>query len=62
MRVSRPHYRYLCLHFLFCTLQHTSQYTFNANRMLPYRSLLLQDPIASVDSLCPIIIHAGPLD
>ena len=42
VQVSRLHYRYLCLHFLFQSLQHTSQYTFSAgwNAPLP----LLQSP------------------
>ena len=35
VRVSRPHYRYLCLHFRFCTLQHTSQCTFSAEQNAP---------------------------
>ena len=37
-RVSRPPYRYLCLHLLFNTLQHASRRTFSAYRMLPYQS------------------------
>ena len=37
-RVSRPPYRYLCLHLLFQSLQHASWRTFNAAGMLPYRS------------------------
>ncbi len=37
-RVSRPPYRYLCLHLLFHTLQHASGHTFNASGMLPYQS------------------------
>ena len=38
-RVSRPLYRYLCLHFLFQLLQHSLQNTFNATGMLPYHSV-----------------------
>ena len=37
-RVSRPLYRYLCLHFLFQPLQHSLRYTFGATGMLPYHS------------------------
>lgn len=36
-RVSRPPYRYLCLHLLFYALQHPLPDTFAAHRMLPYR-------------------------
>ena len=35
VRVSRPHYRYLCLHLLFQPLQHTSQCTFSADWNAP---------------------------
>ncbi len=42
VRVSHPHYRYLCLHFLFQPLQHTLRYIFNATGMLPYQYELLQ--------------------
>ena len=38
--VSHRHYRYLCLHFLFQTLQHTLRYTFAATGMLPYDPFL----------------------
>ena len=38
VRVSHPHYRYLCLHLLFQTLQHSLRYIFNATGMLPYQS------------------------
>ena len=34
-RVSRPPCRYSYLHFLFCTLQSTSQYAFNAEQNAP---------------------------
>ena len=57
--VSRPPYRYLYLHLLFHTLQNRSPCAFNAYAMLPYRSC---DPMASAMCLCPIIIHAQPLD
>ncbi len=44
-------YRYLCLHFLFRTLQHVLQHTFYADRnaLLP----LLTEPTASVVCLMP---------
>src|SRR5699024_7390254 len=50
-RVSRPPYRYLCLHLLFHTLHNSSRYYFNANGMLPYRSV---DPRASAVYLMPV--------
>ena len=58
--VSRPLYRYLYLHLLFHTLQNTSRYAFNAewNAPLP----IINDSKASVEYLCPIIIHAKLLD
>ena len=59
VRVSHPHYRYLCLHLLFRKLQHASRHTFDAVGMLPYQSL---DSWASVPRLYPFIIHAAPLD
>ena len=49
--------RYLCLHFLFYTLQRTLRFAFTASRMLPYHK-----STASVLCLCPIIIHAWSLD
>ena len=60
--VSHPHCRYLCLHLLFQPLHHASGHTFKATGMLPYRSCAKHDPTASVPGLCPIIIHARPLD
>ena len=59
-RGSRPLYRYLYLHLLFHTLQNGSRHAFNAewNAPLP----ILAYPIASADSLYPIIIHARFLD
>ncbi|CAN0298886.1 unnamed protein product, partial [Ectocarpus sp. 4 AP-2014] len=56
--VSRPHYRYLCLHFRFHTLHGTSQARFNAEWNAP----LPLTVNSSVVCLCPIIIHAEPLD
>ena len=38
VRVSHPHYRYLCLHLLFQPLQHSLRYIFDATGMLPYHS------------------------
>ena len=35
VRVSHPHYRYLCLHLLFQTLQHASRHTFSADWNAP---------------------------
>ena len=35
VRVSHPHYRYLCLHLLFRTLQHALRHTFDADRNAP---------------------------
>ena len=35
VQVSRLHCRYLCLHFLFQPLQHTSRYTFDADWNAP---------------------------
>ena len=60
--VSRPLYRYLYLHLLFHTLQHASRHTFNAYGMLPYQSCTRHDSTSSAPDLCPIIIHARPLD
>ena len=53
-------YRYLYLHLLFHTLQQGSRLTFNAewNAPLP----MFTHPKASVEYLCPIIIHAKLLD
>jgi hypothetical protein len=52
-RIFHPINRYLCLHFLFYTLQRTLRFAFAASRMLPYHK-----STASVLCLCPIIIHA----
>jgi hypothetical protein len=35
VRVSHPHYRYLCLHLLFQTLQHALRHTFDADWNAP---------------------------
>ena len=58
--VSHPLYRYLYLHLLFHTLQQSSRFTFDAewNAPLP----MISHPKASVEYLCPIIIHAKLLD
>ena len=60
--VSRPLYRYLYLHLLFPNLQRVSRHAFDDVGMLPYRLALVASPTASVPDLCPIIIHAVPLD
>ena len=59
-RGSRPLYRYLYLHLLFHHLQHSSRKTFcgSWNAPLP----IVADSTASVNGLCPIIIHAELLD
>ena len=59
-RGSRPLYRYLYLHLLFHYLQHSSRKTFcgSWNAPLP----IVADSTASVNGLCPIIIHAKLLD
>ena len=59
-RGSRPLYRYLYLHLLFHYLQHSSRKTFcgSWNAPLP----IVADSTASVNGLCPIIIHAELLD
>ena len=63
VRVSRPHYRYLYLHLLFRMLHGVSRHCFNANRNAPLpTACLAHDSTASVPDLCPIIIHARPLD
>ena len=58
--VSRLLYRYLCLHLLFHCLQPVSRQAFCDpwNAPLP----IFAYSIASVNSLCPIIIHAEFLD
>ena len=59
-RGSRPLYRYLYLHLLFHHLQHSSRKTFcgSWNAPLP----IVANSTASVNGLCPIIIHAELLD
>ena len=52
-RVSRPPYRYLCLHLLFQTLQHASRRAFKTFGMLPYRPRTQRGPTASVPGLMP---------
>ena len=60
--VSRPLYRYLYLHLLFRKLQHASLHTFVAVGMLPYQLTVPVNSTSSAPDLCPIIIHAAPLD
>ena len=50
--VSHPHYRYLCLHLLFQTLQHALRHTFNADWNAPLPVYNVQS-IASVICLMP---------
>src|SRR5690606_41939830 len=52
-RVSRPPYRYLCLHLLFQKVQHALRHTFAPAGMLPYRSSE-NEPTASVARLMPV--------
>ena len=52
VRVSRPHYRYLCLHLLFQPLQHTLQYTFCADWNAPLP--LISESIVSAVVLMPV--------
>ena len=60
---SRPPCRYLYLHLLFRCLQRGSRPAFGGclNAPLPM-SPPGGHPTASAAGLCPIIIHAGPLD
>ena len=60
--VSRLLYRYLYLHLLFRPLQQRSSATFVAVGMLPYQCRFTRHSMSSAPCLCPIIIHAGPLD
>ena len=60
--VSRPLYRYLYLHLLFRRLHRHSSDCFGAAAMLPYQSRLKRNSTSSAPDLCPIIIHAAPLD
>ena len=62
VRVSHPHYRYLCLHLLFRTLHRALRPGFDAAGMLPYHSAIKAESTASAVCLCPIIIHAQSLD
>ena len=60
--VSRLLYRYLYLHLLFRPLQQRSSATFVAVGMLPYLCRFYRHSMSSAPCVCPIIIHAGPLD
>ena len=61
--VSRPLCRYLYLHLLFRYLQQGSRLTFSDCRNAPLPIMTLShDSTSSAPDLCPIIIHAGPLD
>ena len=50
-RVSRPLYRYLCLHLLFHKLHRDSRLCFSVDGMLPYRTFV---PRTSVICLMPV--------
>jgi hypothetical protein len=54
VRVSHPHYRYLCLHLLFYSVHHALQHSFYPNRMLPYHPESSSGSIASVIYLMPV--------
>ena len=60
--VSRLLYRYLYLHLLFRQLHNGSNLCFAAAGMLPYQLTLSVNSTSSAPDLCPIIIHARPLD
>ena len=61
--VSRLPCRYLYLHLLFRALQHASGRTFCAARNAPLPAThTWRGSTSSAPDLCPIIIHAGPLD
>ena len=51
VRVTLPHYRYLCLHLLFHTLHRISRSDFDANGMLPYHTFVSR---TSVICLMPV--------
>ena len=59
--VSHRDYRYSCLHLLFQLLHGSSRCRFAAAGMLPYLPIRI-GTTASVVCLCPVIIHARPLD
>ena len=58
--VSHLLYRYLCLHLLFSPLHSGSRLLIQRKENAPLP--MFAHPIASVVCLCPIIIHARPLD
>ena len=60
--VSRLLYRYLYLHLLFRQLHNGSNLCFAAAGMLPYQLTVSVNSTSSAPDLCPIIIHAAPLD
>ena len=60
--VSRLLYRYLYLHLLFRQLHNGSNLCFAAAGMLPYQLTVPVNSTSSAPDLCPIIIHAAPLD
>ena len=60
--VFHPLCRYLYLHLLFRRLHGNSSPRFCAAAMLPYQWPLKSHSTSSAPDLCPIIIHARPLD
>ena len=61
--VSRPLCRYLYLHLLFHPLHRPSRVGFSAAmECSPTNPPIRGDSMSSAPCLCPIIIHAGPLD
>ena len=61
--VSRPLCRYLYLHLLFHPLHRPSRGGFSAAmECSPTNPRIRGDSMSSAPCLCPIIIHAGPLD
>ncbi len=61
VRVSHPHYRYLCLHLLFRTLQHVLQHTFYADRNAPLPVSSLMTKIHSFGSILMPDYHPRPI-
>ncbi len=57
-----PLCRYLYLHLLFRSLQQVSAVCLRRGGMFPSTNPSSMDSTSSAPDLCPIIIHAGPLD
>ena len=60
VRVSHPHYRYLCLHLLFQTLQHVLQHTFSADWNAPLPDHYLSSKIHSFGSMLYARLSSTP--